>query len=159
MGPSGPPGPAGPMGPSGSGIESFGYVYNLASIINATILGGSAINFSNNGPLEKITHAPGSDCVLINKTGTYKIDYSVFITAGVGASIAIAVNGVINPSTNIRALVTLGELNGTATLSLKKGDVITLVNNSIVAFTLALIPAVSAQLNIIQLNQCKSKEE
>lgn len=149
----GPQGPAGPPGPSGSGIESFGYVYNLSTLADAIVIGGGAIRFSNNGPLQEITHAPGAQGITITKTGIYQIDYTVFVTAGVGSCVAIAVNGIINHSTNIRSLVAIGELSGTATINLKEGDVVTLINNSLIALTLALTPAISAQLNIVQLKK------
>jgi hypothetical protein len=152
-GPSGPPGPPGPSGSSGKGIESFGYVYNISTLADAIIIGGGAIRFSNNGPLQEIIHVPGTQSITITKTGIYQIDYTVFVTAGVGSCIALAINGTINHSTNIRSLVAIGELSGTATLNLKEGDVITLINNSIIALTLALTPAISAQLNIIQLKK------
>ncbi len=133
-------------------IETFGYIYNLATIIDATILGGNTINFSSNGPLQGINHIIGAEGVTVTRNGVFQIDYSVSITAGVGASVALAVNGVIQPSTTINSLVALGRLNGTAMLNLNAGDVVTLVNNSLVSLTLALSPNVSAQLNIIQLS-------
>jgi hypothetical protein len=152
-GPAGPPGPPGPPGPSESGIETFGYVYNLSCLLDAIIIGGGAINFTNNGPLQGIIHSPKSSGIIVTQTGTYQIDYTIFVTAGVGSCVALAVNGKIDHSTNIRSLVALGELSGTATLNLKAGDVITLINNSLVSLTLAITPAISAQLNIIQLKK------
>jgi predicted RecA/RadA family phage recombinase len=59
---------------------------------------------------------------------------------------------VIDPSTNIGALVAVGEIAGTAMLTLAAGDVVTLVNNSLIAFTMSLDPNIGAQLNIIQLS-------
>lgn len=133
------------------GIETFGYVYSTFTGDATNIPAGTAIPFNNNGPLQGITHIVGSESVTVTSAGTYQIDYSAFISAGVQSSLALAVNGVIDPSTNISALVAVGELSGTAMLSLAAGDVITLVNNSALPFTLATSPSIGAQLNIIQL--------
>lgn len=54
----------------------------------------------------------------VTTSGTYQISYGVSITAGIGASIAIAVNTVVDASTSISALVATGE----AILTLVAGD-------------------------------------
>ena len=149
---TGATGITGATGETGSGISTYGYVYNLATLGAATILGGSNVPFSNNGPLLGITHAAGSTDIAIPTSGRYKITYNMFITAGVGAAIAIAVNGTIRPATNILALIATGEISGTVILTLTAGDVLTLRNNSSVALTLVLTPAVGAQFNIIKLS-------
>ncbi|MFH5181805.1 hypothetical protein ACHHV8_03755 [Paenibacillus sp. TAB 01] len=83
--------------------------------------------------------------------GTYQISYGVSITAGVGAAIAIAVNGTVDASTTIPILIATGETTGNAMLTLAAGDVLTLRNDSAVPLTLSLAPSVGAQLDIIQL--------
>ncbi|WAJ26040.1 BclA C-terminal domain-containing protein [Lacrimispora xylanolytica] len=98
-----------------------------------------------------VTHTAGTTTVTVPTAGVYQIDYYVTITAGIGASIAIAVNGTVDPSTPVTALVATGEVSGTAMLTLAAGDVLTLRNNSAVALTLALAPSVGAQFNIIEL--------
>ena len=50
-GAAGPSGASGPSGPTGAGLSSFGYVYELATVIDATVVGGADVPLSNNGPL------------------------------------------------------------------------------------------------------------
>lgn len=145
-------GATGPTGPTGAGLLSFGYVYHFASILTTTILGGSNIPFSNNGPFSNITHTAGSTTITVTTTGIYEIFYGVTFTAGVGAQIALAVNGTIDASTPISALVTTGELTGEVILVLTANDQITLRNNSLITLKLALAPVVAAQITIKRLN-------
>ena len=135
-----------------SGLSSYGYVFQLATIVDATVVGGADVPFSNNGPLTSVIHTPGTTTITVLNSGTYKIDYSVDIMAGVGSAIAIAINGTVDASTNRSALVATGLVSGTAMLILAAGDVLTLRNNSAVPFTLNLAPSVSAQFNLIQLD-------
>jgi hypothetical protein len=151
-GATGATGETGATGATGAGIGEFGYTYELATIADATVVGGADIPFSNNGPLVGTTHTAGTTTVTVATAGTYKIDYEVNITAGIGAQIAIAVNGVVDASTPVSALVATGQLSGTAILDLAAGDVITLRNNSLVALTVTLAPAVGAQLNVLRLD-------
>ncbi len=51
VGPAGATGASGPSGPSGAGLSSFGYAYELATIADATVVGGADVPLSNNGPL------------------------------------------------------------------------------------------------------------
>ena len=151
-GPTGPTGNTGPTGPTGiANIASYGYVYELATIADATVLGGTDVPFSNNGPLSGVTHIAGTTTVTVPTNGVYQVDYFVNIATGVNSSIALAVNSTVDASTSIDVLLTTGGINGTAILSLNAGDIITLRNNSAVAFTMGLAPGIGAQLNIIQL--------
>jgi hypothetical protein len=88
----------------------------------------------------------------VPSTGTYKFDYEVNITAGIGSAIAIAVNGTVDASTPVSALVATGQVSGTAILTLAAGDVITLRNNSAIPLTLNLAPSVGAQLTALYLD-------
>ncbi|EMS70313.1 BclA C-terminal domain-containing protein, partial [Ruminiclostridium cellobioparum] len=157
-GPAGPTGPAGVAGiagiagATGAGIAAYANVYNLATLAGATIIGGADVPFSNNGPLVGVTHTPGTTSIVVPSTGSYEIIYNLSISAGIGASIAIAVNGTVNAATQISALVATGELSGNTILSLTAGDEITLRNNSAVALTLTLAPNVSAQMDILLLD-------
>ena len=131
---------------------SYGYVYELATVIDATVAGGADVPFSNNGLLQDVTHTAGTTTTTITIPGVYQINFTVSITAGVGSELAIAVNGTVDPSTVISALVATGEISGSFLLSLAAGDVITLRNNSAVPITMTLAPAVGASLTIVQLN-------
>jgi hypothetical protein len=123
----------------------------LATLADATVVGGADVPLSNNGPLAGVTHTAGATTVTVPTAGVYQIDYNINITAGIGSAIAIAVNGTVDPSTPITALVAVGEVSGTAMLTLAAGDVLTLRNNSAVALTLSLAPNVGAQFNVIEL--------
>ncbi|NYC52740.1 hypothetical protein DE171_005277 [Clostridium beijerinckii] len=142
----------GPTGATGAGLAADGYVYELATIADSTVVGGADVPFSNNGPLSGITHTPGTTTITVASAGTYEINYGVSITAGVGAQIAIAVNGTVDASTPITALVATGELFGSAILTLAAGDVITLRNNSATPLVMTLAPGVGSQLTIKKLD-------
>ncbi|OPX46057.1 hypothetical protein CLHUN_05320 [Ruminiclostridium hungatei] len=128
-------------------------MYNLATLLDASILGGTNIPFSNNGPLVGgITHTAGATTIVVPTTGNYQIIYGASFTAGIGAAIAIAVNGTVNAATSVSALVATGEISGNTILPLNAGDSITLRNNSLIAITLTIAPNVSAQLDILLLD-------
>jgi len=136
----------------GGGLSSYGYVYQLATSGDATIIGGADVPFSNNGPLSGIIHTAGLTTITAPNSSVYKVSYSVSITSGVGAVMAIAVNGVVNASTNVSFLVSTGNISGFAIMVLAAGDIITLRNNSATPFVLDLAPSVGAQLTIEQLD-------
>jgi BclA C-terminal domain len=148
----GPPGPPGPAGSGGTGLSAFGYSYHVATIANATVVGGADVPFSNNGPLSGVSHTAGTTTLTVPTTGVYRVSYVVNITAGIGSAPALAVNGTVDSSTAISALVATGNISGTALLQLAAGDVLTLRNNSAVPMTLLLAPGVGAQLTIEKLN-------
>jgi hypothetical protein len=101
--------------------------------------------------LQDISHIITTAPVTVANTGTYQIDYSVFISLGIGSSISLAINGTVDPSTTVGSIAAANQLSGTAMLSLTADDEITLVNSSGIAFTL-FTSGVTAQLNIIQLS-------
>jgi hypothetical protein len=149
-GPTGATGATGPTGPQG--LAAYGYVYELATVADATVAGGADVLFSNNGPLTNISHTAGTTTITVTNSAVYQINYIISITAGVGSEIAIAVNGTVDASTPVSALIAIGEISGSAMLTLAAGDVITLRNNSATPLTLDLAPAVGAQLTIMELN-------
>ncbi|WP_350356246.1 BclA C-terminal domain-containing protein [Cohnella hashimotonis] len=120
--------------------------------MNATVIGGADVPFSSNGPsFGGVVHNAGMTTFTVPNTGIYKINYDLSITAGIGSAMAIAVNGVVDPSTNVNSFIATGNLNGVAYLNLAAGDVITLRNNSAVPQVLSLAPGVGAQLVIEQV--------
>jgi len=127
---------------------SFGYVYDLATIADATVVGGADVPFSNNGTLSGVTHTAGTTTIMIPVTGVYRIEYSVGITAGIGSALAIAVNGTVDASSSKSFLVATGSMTGNVMLTLAAGDVITLRNNSATPFTIDLAPSVGAQITV-----------
>ena len=96
--------------------DPYGYIYELATIADATVVGGADVPLSNNGPLNGITHTAGTTTITVSETGYYRINYSVNTTAGIGAAIAIAVNGTVDASTDIPLLVATSKTVGTAYL-------------------------------------------
>jgi hypothetical protein len=146
-------GPEGPEGPAGaSGLSAYGFCYQLATIVDATIVGGADVPLSNNGPLSSITHTAGTTTVTVATTGIYKISYSISITAGIGTALSLAVNGTVDASTVRSVPVATGEISGEVMLALTAGDVITLRNDSAIPMTLDPAPSVGAQVNIIRLD-------
>ncbi|MGH4052942.1 MAG: BclA C-terminal domain-containing protein [Clostridium sp.] len=145
-------GSTGTTGATGAGLAAFGYVYQLAIIADATVIGGVDVPFSNNGPLSNITHTAGTTTITVTTTGNYQIYYSVNITSGVGSAISIAINGTVDASTTVSVLVSTGEVSGDAIISLVAGDVITLQNNSAIPLTTDLAPSIGAQVTIIRLD-------
>ena len=139
-------GTTGATGVTGAGIESYGYVYQLATLADATVIGGANVPFSSNGQLQGILHSEASSTVTITIGGVYQVNYSLCYTAGIGAAIAIAVNDAVISSTLIGALAATGELSGSTILFLAANEVVTLRNNSAVPLTLTLSPNVGAQL-------------
>lgn len=144
-------GPCAPGAVSG-GITTYGYAYQLATIADSTVVGGADVPFSNNGPAGSVAHLPGMTMVTVASSGVYEVDYSISITAGVGSQIGIAVNGSVDPSTPVTALVATGLISGKALLTLAAGDVVTMRNNSAVPLVMTLAPGVGAQLRLVKLN-------
>ncbi|WP_032079773.1 BclA C-terminal domain-containing protein, partial [Clostridium drakei] len=151
-GPTGATGIQGVTGPTGAGLSAYGYVYELATLADATVVGGADVPFSNNGYLTNVSHTPGTTTITVTNAGIYQINYNISITDGVGSSLAIAVNGTVDASTPIIALVATGEISGSAILTLAAGDAITLRNNSATPLTMKLAPGVGSQLTIMKLN-------
>ena len=90
--------------------------------------------------------------MVVPTSGTYQIYYGVNTSVGVGAAIAIAVNGTPDASTNVTLLAGTGETSGDAMLTLAAGDVLTLQNNSATPFTTDASPGVGAQFDVIFLS-------
>ena len=125
--------------------------YELAPT-GTVVAGGADVIFNSNGPLVNVIHPVGATGSTVVLPGNYQIDYSVSLTLGVLAEIAIAVNGIVNPSTPISVLVAPGQVDGQVILPLSAGDSITLRNNSAIPFTLDDAPEVGAQLTIAKLD-------
>jgi len=110
------------------------------------------VPFSNNGPLEGVSHTAGTTTFIVPATGVYRVDFDLSYTAGVGSALAIAVNGTVDSSTNVDVLTATGEVSGQSMLVLAAGDVITLRNNSAVPITTDEAPGVGASLAIHRLS-------
>jgi hypothetical protein len=142
----------GPAGPAGGGLTAYAGAYQLATIADATVVGGADVPFSNNGPASGVTHTAGTTTFTVPTAGAYRVAYHVTITAGVGSGLSMAVNGTVNASTYVRIQVATGHISGVAVLQLAAGDVLTVRNNSATPMTLALAPAAGAQITIEKLD-------
>lgn len=143
----------GPQGPAGTaGLAAYASVAHLATLLDATVVGGADITFSSNALLSGITHTAGTTTLVVPSAGAYEITYSVSLTAGIGSSFAIAINGTVNPLSVTNSLIATGQVSGRVILTLAAGDVVTCRNNSLIAVTMALAPANGAQLTLKKLN-------
>jgi hypothetical protein len=133
-------------------LSVYGHFYELAVGAEATINANTDIPLSNNGPLQNITHTAGSPNVTINTTGVYKVEYGVVISTGIGAELAIFVNGVAAPNARIYFESAQCNYRGSAILSLTAGDVIKLRNNSSVTFYISISPYVGAEMTVTKVN-------
>jgi len=133
-------------------VTTFGYAYDT-TVGGQVVAAGTDVTLSSNGPLSGVTHTAGTAPVVVPLDGTYQIYYGVNITAGVGAAIAIAVNGVVDASTNVNLLTATGETSGDVMLTLAGGDSLTLRNNSgATPFTTDASTGVGAQFDVILLS-------
>jgi hypothetical protein len=65
----------------GTRVTAFGYVFEeRAAAPFQTVAAGGDITFSDNGPLNNITHVPGTAPIIITIPGTYEISFGVFST-------------------------------------------------------------------------------
>lgn len=116
------------------------------------VAGGADVIFTANGPLSNITHPVGTANVTVGLAGTYYVCFVVTFTVGIGAAFAIAINGVVDGSTNTNVLIASGQLVVQVELVLAAGDVVTLRNNSATPVTLDAAPGVGAQLVLNKLD-------
>ncbi|MDG0793006.1 hypothetical protein OMP38_20625 [Cohnella ginsengisoli] len=99
-----------------------------------------------------MVHAAGTTKFTVANNGIYKVSYSVSLTGGIGAQIAVARNGIVDSGTPIGVINAAGNFSGVALLSLSAGDFLTLRNNSLTVLTLVLAPSVGAQFTIEQID-------
>jgi hypothetical protein len=123
-------------------------VYYLGPTI--TVNPGTNVPFNSDGPLLNITH-PIATTVIVVPAGDYLVEYSAFFNFATTASIAIAINGTVDPSTRVASFISTGMLAGQAILSLNAGDQITLRNTGAAPFFLRIAPNVGAQMSLVKL--------
>jgi len=114
----------GHTGNSGGGTKSlaaFGYVFQKNT---ETVAVGSPVTFSNNGPLKRISHAPGSSGIGITLAGTYNLTFSIYTNQNNPQDWAVAVNGIIQAEFNSAGQ----SITGTISIGLKAGDTVTILN-------------------------------
>jgi hypothetical protein len=105
--------------------RAYGYVYDYRTTTAQSIATGSDVLFSNNGPLQGITHDAGSSNIVVSEAGDYEITFSVNTTGNNPQSWGIAVNGTVQAYFNAagQSLPFTSSL-----LTLDAGDVVSLRN-------------------------------
>jgi len=107
--------------PIGASLAAWGYVFQINT---QTVAVGANINFSNNGPLNGISHTPGTATVIVAADGTYNLTFSVYTTQNNPQDWAVVVNGV-----NRQRFNSAGQtISGTTSLALNADDRVTLRN-------------------------------
>jgi hypothetical protein len=134
-----------------SAEPSHGYFYHLASIARATVKAGADIGLSSNGPAQGVSHRAGQSEILVENPGTYLVEYQAALHGGIGASLALAVNGEVDPATIVLRRDSFGLVSGRAILKLASGDSLTLRNNAMDPITLALDSRVGVRISLMQL--------
>lgn len=133
------------------GGPSHGYFYHLATLARATVQAGADIGLSSNGPAHGVTHQAGSSEILVESGGTYLVEYQASLNDGIGASLALAVNGKVDPASVALRRDSFGLISGKAILKLEAGDALTLRNNAIDPITLSLGQRVGVRISLVQL--------
>lgn len=107
----------------GSRVSAFGYVFEQrAAGPFQTVATGADVLFSNNGPLNNITHEPGTAEIGITIAGTYNISFEVYTTAGNPQDWGITVNDEV-----VARFQAAGQtLSGDFKLALAAGDIVTI---------------------------------
>ncbi len=150
-GPSGPTGATGATGPAG-GIQEYAYLYNTGAQL-LTLSGPVA--FDTNGPISSgISHLPASSEVIFSTAGTYKVSYTLAGSPLLAApSIALSLNGVPVAGTQYASTLVGADVSGEAMITVSAGDVLTVINTSLLATSLpATAPTVNASLIIEMVN-------
>lgn len=145
MGSTGPPGPQGQTGLQGppGGILGAAYVYDITP---QTVAIEAPIVFDSNGPLNGVTHTPGSPSIVVTNAGTYGITFSVSGTEP--NQFAVFVNGAPNASSVYGSGAGTQQNTGQTILVLAAGDVLSIRNHSsAAAVTLASLVG-GTQLNV-----------
>lgn len=149
-GSSGPTGPTGPIGPAGPTIGAFGSVYYQG--VKQIVASNNPVIFNSNGQLYTVTHTPGDSKISILANGLYQINYFISFSAPTrDCSIALAVNGTVDVSTQVGSTHPAIQLYGVAVLVLRNTTTLTLVNTSLSSINLTDTPNVGAQLSIIRI--------
>lgn len=148
-GPSGPTGPTGPTGPAGTALSAYGYVYVKSTSVYE-ISYGDSVGWTDLGPMLNVTASPGAANITIGTSGEYRVSWFANVDSSLEATFAVAVNGTVNPSTevNMDQSIKTGEISGQAILPLTAGDVLTLHNSGTNLVDLAQGAGVQAGLTL-----------
>jgi len=105
----------------GASLAAWGYVFQINT---QSVPVGANVNFSNNGPLNGISHTPGTATVTVEAAGTYNLTFSVYTTQNNPQDWAVVVNGVTSQRFNSAGQT----ITGTTSLVLNAGDRVTIRN-------------------------------
>lgn len=141
-GPTGPEGSTGATGPTGTccGCDYGMFwtpqaIVNLDVTVNVAIAPNDPVPFINDGVTSNVARTgPGTFQVV--DAGVYEIAWQLSVTAAVNPELALFVNGVLQPYTEIGSSLVAGELSGKALVPLSAGDTVELRNTSLATITL-----------------------
>jgi hypothetical protein len=107
-------------------VSQYAYVYDLSpQSVNVE----SAITFDSNGPMSSgISHPPGAAGITVADAGIYDVQFSV--SAVQANQFAVAVNGVVVPSTIYGSGAGLQQNVGQAIIAVPALGVLTIVNHT-----------------------------
>lgn len=148
-------GPTGPTGPAGSTVSVYGGKYNTTS--NALSLQENtpvSVALSSTSPLLNITSA--TDSLIINETGTYKIDYYLSGTLNSDATLTFSATQNDTSLTSTELMKEFktnieNSFNGSIILNLTAKDKIALNIEASAATQFTPSDGNNAYLNIIKL--------
>ncbi|MEA4816066.1 MAG: hypothetical protein VB120_04315 [Lachnospiraceae bacterium] len=157
MGPPGPRGFPGIPGPPGlSGLSAFGGRYNDSEqtiIIPAE--GEEVIELPETLP--SLNAIYGTDNIIINRPGIYRVEFMVMLgasTGTVGAQIYVRLNGVAIPSSVLEVSLTTSfqNLNLSTFVLLAPGNILDLAISSTAGGTVVFGPSVNANLSVMKIS-------
>ncbi|WP_082595707.1 S-layer homology domain-containing protein [Paenibacillus sp. Soil750] len=151
-GATGAQGITGATGAAGAGgLTTFGYLYSVLPS-GALYPGNSVLPLNTRGyvtsGIDDMQFASFMGQIDIAQDGIYEISYQVSATTGIGARIALKINGLIDPSTCIPILSNNSQISNKIILQLSAGSTINLVNDSTSPIIFASSPAVGVSIVI-----------
>lgn len=103
-------------------LAAWGYVYQINT---QTVAVGDSVNFSNNGPLNGISHTPGATHIEVSRAGTYNLTFSVYTSQNNPQDWSVVVNSVVRQRFNLAGQT----ISATTTLTLNANDRVTIRNS------------------------------
>lgn len=145
---------AAPSGGGGGGgtvyADSYGFFYHGATNgIDNVVAGGANVPVPSN-IASSITRTNNTTIRFFNG-GVYLINYSVAVTAGDGANIALVINGALEPASERPVTGTPSQASGSIILTLAANSTISIRNNSAIPMTLETLPRIATHVTITKL--------
>lgn len=137
-------GPAGPTGPPGANFDAnYGYMYNESAQVVPL---EADVTFDTNGPLDGVSHAPGTSTIIVTTAGDYRVGFSVSVVEP--NQFAIMVNGAPAAGAIFGSGAGTQQNNGEVILTLAAGDILTLRNHTSASAVTLQTLAGGTQVNV-----------